>query len=166
MKNNKWVKDLLATQKAKPPKKKAVIPEHERAMFKQWQLAEYKAKYAHMAEHLRPKPKAKTWTRYSNFLEEGIQQWARTFGYTANKVSTQGTYRPGIGFTFGGATKGVEDLQLFIQGKMYALEVKVGKDVQSDAQKARQQALEAQGFEYLIIAHLEQFAKWAKQFEF
>lgn len=163
MKNNKeFIRDLLAEMPKKATKKAAQIPEAERELFKAWQLEMSNRKHGHLEERYRPKIKSKSWSRYSNFIEEAVQLWAQLNNYTCNKVSTQGTYRKGKGFTFGGATKGVEDLQLFASGQMFAIEVKAGKDTVKPEQAKRREALRAQGFEYIIIHSLTEFLLWAQ----
>lgn len=161
--NNKdFTKSLMQSkQPAKPKRKAAQIPDAERAIYKQWQAELSERKHPNLTPQQRGKPKPVKFTRYSNFLEASIQDWAKLKGYACNKVQTTGTSRNGK-FTFSGATKGVEDLQLFVHGKMYALEVKAGSDTMKSDQIRRKEALEAQGFEYTIIHTLTQFIEWAQ----
>jgi hypothetical protein len=54
-------------------------------------------------------------------------------------------------------TKGTSDIKAIINGKFIAIEIKYGKDRQSDVQKDYQRKVEASGGEYWIVRDFEQF---------
>jgi hypothetical protein len=54
-------------------------------------------------------------------------------------------------------TKGTSDIKAIIQGKMVAIEVKIGKDRQSEAQKQYQEMVEKAGGLYWIVKSFEDF---------
>jgi hypothetical protein len=54
-------------------------------------------------------------------------------------------------------TKGTSDIKAIIQGRMVAIEVKIGKDRQSDAQKDYQAMIEKAGGIYWIVKSFEDF---------
>lgn len=79
-------------------------------------------------------------------------------GGFAQKVSTMGTYRKGIGFTHGGATKGAADMIITFAGKVLHLEIKFSKsDVQRESQKVFQANVEMAGGTYRIVRTLDEF---------
>ena len=62
------------------------------------------------------------------------------------------------------ATLGTSDLKACIMGKFIAIEIKFGKDRQSDVQKNYEQAVTEAGGEYLIVRTLDDFVIWFDQF--
>jgi len=54
-------------------------------------------------------------------------------------------------------TKGTSDIKAIIQGRMVAIEVKIGKDRQSEAQKSYQSMVEKAGGLYWIVKSFEDF---------
>ena len=68
---------------------------------------------------------------------------------SARRISSEGRYRPGVGFLKGTHT-GMEDIQALIKGKLFALEVKSPSDRMSDEQKKRKAAVESDGGHYII----------------
>lgn len=74
---------------------------------------------------------------------------------SARRISSEGRYRPGVGFLKGTHT-GMEDIQALIKGKLFALEVKSPSDRMSDEQIKRKAALESDGGHYIIATSFEQ----------
>ena len=68
------------------------------------------------------------------------------------------TYIPTTG------TKGTADISATIAGRSIKIEVKIGKDRQSEAQKDYEQAVTGAGGVYIIAKNFEQFAEWYMQF--
>lgn len=56
--------------------------------------------------------------------------------------------------------RGTADISATIQGRSVKIEVKIGKDRQSDAQKEYQRQIEASGGLYFIAKDFEQFYTW------
>lgn len=108
----------------------------------------YDLKPSKLPVYARPKPKMK-WGRYSNFLEDLIMLWAKTKGFMGSKIDVKGTFRNGQYHTTN-ATKGVSDVIILADGLFIGVEVKAGKDVQSDKQKDWQSKVEANKGVYLI----------------
>jgi hypothetical protein len=54
-------------------------------------------------------------------------------------------------------TKGTSDIKAVIKGKFIAIEIKYGKDRQSEAQKDYQTKVEASGGEYWIVRTFDEF---------
>lgn len=74
---------------------------------------------------------------------------------SARRISSEGRYRPGVGFLKGTHT-GMEDIQALIKGKLFAIEVKSPNDRMSDEQKKRKAAVESDGGHYIIATSFEQ----------
>lgn len=74
---------------------------------------------------------------------------------SARRISSEGRYRPGVGFLKGTHT-GMEDIQVLIKGKLFAIEVKSPTDRMSDEQKKRKAAVESDGGHYIIATSFEQ----------
>lgn len=65
----------------------------------------------------------------------------------------------------GGGTAGSADISATIQGRSVKIEIKIGKDRQSDAQRQYQAAIEAAGGLYYIAKTFTEFVNWyAQQF--
>ena len=60
----------------------------------------------------------------------------------------------------GGSTVGSADISATIKGRSVKIEVKIGKDRQSEAQKAYQREVEAAGGLYYIARDFTSFVKW------
>lgn len=67
-------------------------------------------------------------------------------------------YIPGTG------TNGTADISATINGRSVKIEVKIGKDRQSKAQKQYQQAIENAGGTYIIAKTFKGFFDWYQQF--
>jgi len=74
---------------------------------------------------------------------------------SARRISSEGRYRPGVGFLKGTHT-GMEDIQALIKGKLFAIEVKSPHDRMSDEQKKRKAAVESDGGVYIVATSFEQ----------
>jgi len=59
-----------------------------------------------------------------------------------------------------GVMAGVSDLILVLKNKIYFIELKAEKGVQSELQKKFQTKIEKLGFEYLIFNSLEKYKLW------
>lgn len=74
---------------------------------------------------------------------------------SARRISSEGRYRPGVGF-LKGTHAGMEDIQALIKGKLFAIEVKSPTDKMSNEQKKRKSAVESDGGHYIIATLFEQ----------
>jgi hypothetical protein len=82
---------------------------------------------------------------------------------TANRVSSTGTARKINGklvYTHGGTRKGTADIHAVITGRHCSIEVKIGRDTQSEAQKKEQQRVESAGGLYTIATSFPAFLTW------
>ncbi len=69
-------------------------------------------------------------------------------------------YIPGTG------TKGSADLSCTIRGRSVKIEIKFGKDTQSDDQKEYQESIEKAGGVYIIVRTFDEFIQWYDNFIF
>jgi hypothetical protein len=116
-------------------------------------------------------------TKYSdktaNALTKSIIAWINLNGYQAERISTTGRYvdnskivtdvlgnRKKIGsgkYIKGTGTNGSADISATIKGKSIKIEVKIGKDKQSEAQIKYQQMIEKAGGIYFIAKNFDEF---------
>lgn len=130
-------------------------------------------RYPNVPEHALPVKKFVDKT--ANGLTTMILERCRLSNVFARRISSEGRYRPGDevvdtlgrrrvmkGVWLPGLNTGLPDIFLIIRGKFIGVEVKVGKDRQSDVQKDVQQQIESAGGTYLIIKTFEQFEQFLK----
>lgn len=112
----------------------------------------------------------------ANGLIKCICDFIRLRGGQAERISTTGrpidnrkTYTDAIGmqrtigsieWIKGTGTNGSADISATIAGKSVKIEVKIGKDRQSEAQKQYQADIERSGGLYVIAKDLTSFVKW------
>ena len=137
-------------------------------------LQESKMKYPNLPDHARV---VKIPTDGSaNGLTKLVIKWIELHGGQAERINTMGrmvdkrkivtdvlgskgmigsmSYIPTTG------TKGSADVSAVVQGRSYKIEIKYGKDRQSDAQKAYEQSITSAGGVYLIVRTMDQFVQW------
>ena len=117
----------------------------------------------------------------ANGLTKCIISWINFNGGQAERISSQGQYREGkkidVGtgeiaykkqlpgkWTPGQGTKGTADISATIRGRSVKIEVKYGKDIQSDAQKNYQEMIENAGGIYIIARNFDDFVLWYANF--
>jgi hypothetical protein len=115
----------------------------------------------------------------ANELTKSIVKFLIMSGWQAERINTMGVYREakkvqdmdgitrvvGKGkYTPSGSTKGSADISATIYGRSVKIEVKYGRDVQSEAQKKYQQAIEAAGGIYIIAREFDSFIEWYDSF--
>jgi hypothetical protein len=116
-------------------------------------------------------------TKYSdktaNGLTKAIISWINLNGYQAERISTTGRWidnskvvtdvlgnRKKIGsgkYIKGTGTNGSADISATIKGRSIKIEVKIGKDKQSEAQIKYQQMIEKAGGIYFIAKNFDDF---------
>lgn len=106
-----------------------------------------------------------------HFLQFKGQQ-AERISNTGRRIDTRQTFSDvtGRSRTIGGSrwipgtgTNGSADISATIAGKSVKIEVKIGRDRQSEAQKQYQQSVEQAGGIYAIATSFEQFLEWYNQ---
>jgi hypothetical protein len=112
----------------------------------------------------------------ANGLTQAVIAWIEAHGQRAIRVSSAGRYidksfeftdtvgfrrRVNSGQWVPGTTKvGAADISCTIYGKSVEIEIKIGRDVQSPAQKKYQQIVENSGGIYLIVTCIDDLFKW------
>jgi hypothetical protein len=112
----------------------------------------------------------------ANGLTRCIIDWIELNGYQAERISSSGRYIDGkqtytdvlgqkktIGtgkWIPGSSTKGTADISATIKGRSVKIEVKIGKDRQSEAQVAYQKKVEQSGGLYFIAKDFDTFMEF------
>lgn len=111
----------------------------------------------------------------ANGLTKCIVQFLQMSGHQAERINTMGVYRgpkkvkdvDGITRTIGKgtytkstSTKGSADISATIRGRSVKIEVKIGKDRQSEAQKEYQEAIQRAGGIYFVAKDFDSFIEW------
>jgi hypothetical protein len=115
----------------------------------------------------------------ANGLTKLVIKWIELHGGQAERINTMGrmvdkrkivtdvlgrkgmigsmSYIPTTG------TRGSADVSATVQGRSIKLEIKIGKDRQSDAQKAYEASVTKAGGIYLIVRSMDEFIEWWDQ---
>jgi V8-like Glu-specific endopeptidase len=135
------------------------------------ETAHLKEKYPSMPEFALAKTK---WADSSaNALTKSVVSFINLSGYQAERINTTGMWRQGaklkVGegtrqmpgkWTKGTGTKGSADISATINGRSVKIEIKYGKDRQSEAQIRYQEMIEKAGGTYLIVKSFDDFIQW------
>jgi hypothetical protein len=109
----------------------------------------------------------------ANGLTKAIIDYITLHGYQAERINTMGTAREkkttagkviGVTWTKGTGTVGSADISATIRGRSVKIEVKIGKDRQSEAQKRYQENIERAGGIYIIAKDFDTFVEWYEKF--
>jgi len=109
----------------------------------------------------------------ANGLTKAITTFIQLNGYQAERINTMGVARKkmrtdgkviGITWTKGTSTPGSADISATIHGRSVKIEVKIGKDRQSEAQKRYQESIEKAGGVYIIARDFDSFVEWYDKF--
>ena len=100
----------------------------------------------------------------ANALTKSIRAWfALNGGYMA-RINTTGVYDTKMRrYRFSGSTKGVADLVGTYRGRSISIEVKFGRDVQSEKQRLYQSQIEQAGGIYIIASTFDGFLQQINQ---
>ena len=99
----------------------------------------------------------------ANALTWQIIRFIQRHGGQAERVAVMGVPREAGGrtiWTHTNMTVGTADISATIQGRSVKIEVKIGTDRQSEAQKRYQNDIEQAGGIYYIARTFEEFLKW------
>ena len=113
----------------------------------------------------------------ANSLTKSIEFYINANGFQAERINTMGVYREGkkiqVGentrqlkgkWTPSTSTKGSADISATIFGRSVKIEVKYGKDRQSEVQKRYQESIEAAGGTYFIARNFDEFIEFYLNF--
>jgi hypothetical protein len=114
--------------------------------------------------------------RTANGLTKCTLDWLRLSGWQAERINVMG--RPidrrrvvtdcigrkrqigSLQWIPSGSTPGSADISATVAGRSVKIEIKIGRDTQSEAQRKYQQDIEASGGVYIIAKDFEGFLKW------
>jgi hypothetical protein len=108
----------------------------------------------------------------SNGLTKCIIDWIIYSGWDANRINTQGqvrkerielafgNYRDNITYTPSTTRKGTADIHAVVKGRHISIEVKIGRDKQSEYQSKEQQRVTNAGGIYYIAKDMQSFVDW------
>lgn len=112
----------------------------------------------------------------ANGLTACIKDWIKWHGGQCERVSNQGQARVNkiqlangqtrstVTWTPGQGTRGTADLHAIIKGRAVKIEVKFGKDRQSEAQREYMESIERAGGVYIIARDFDGFLEWWDSF--
>jgi hypothetical protein len=142
-----------------------------KALLHELKLQRYAITHPNYPQDYIPKTMYKDST--ANGLTRAICDYINYNGYQAERINTMGTAREkkttagkviGVTWTKGTSTAGSADISATIKGRSVKIEVKIGKDRQSDAQKRYQENIEKAGGIYIIAKDFDSFVEWYNQF--
>ncbi|MDR2919099.1 MAG: hypothetical protein LBV72_07035 [Tannerella sp.] len=103
----------------------------------------------------------------SNGLTKCLQAWSKINGAHFQRMNTTGIFDYKIGkYRHSGSTKGVTDTLIIYNGIVFNIEIKIGKDKQSEKQLAMQKSIESAGGIYIIIKNYNDFLLKIKNYEY
>ena len=137
-----------------------------------------KEKHPYFPDHARVVPAFSDST--ANGLTKCVIEWLRLNGHQSERINTMGrpidnrrTFTDVTGRTRqtgsvkwipSGSQRGSADVSSTIMGQSIKIEIKAGRDRQSEAQKQYQQQVEAAGGVYLIVRNFTEFLQWYDEF--
>ena len=142
-----------------------------KAMLHEMKLQRYAITHPNYPQDYIPKTMYKDST--ANGLTRAICDYINYNGYQAERINTMGTAREkkttagkviGVTWTKGTSTAGSADISATIKGRSVKIEVKIGKDRQSDAQKRYQENIEKAGGTYIIAKDFDSFVEFFNDF--
>lgn len=107
-------------------------------------------------------PRKKFTDKTANGLTKCIITFLRCMGNQAERISNMGrpvVSRGSVSWIPGSGTKGTADVSATIRGKSVKIEVKIGADRQSEAQKRYEADVKAAGGHYFIAKTWDDFYK-------
>lgn len=116
-------------------------------------------KYPTVPDYARPK--AKYSTTDANGLTKAIVEYIDLSGGWATRISVEGRYIESLKKRIPSSVKkGTADIHAVWKGYHLSIEVKIGKDKQSDEQRAVQKSVTDAGGYYFIATTFESFHQW------
>lgn len=111
--------------------------------------------------------KLKPWSdKTANGLTTCVCDWIKFHGGDAQRVNTTGTMRKINGemkWTHSGSRKGSADIHAIVRGRAVSIEIKIGRDQQSDDQVKEQRRVESAGGIYFVCHDMDQFTRWYRK---
>lgn len=104
-----------------------------------------------------PKTRTQRKKTNTNSLTEQIRHYINMCGGYAMRVNVSGFFRENVGYIKSGSTVGVPDLLCVLDGRLIGIEVKTGKDFQSDEQKEVEGRIKKAKGLYIIARDFDSF---------
>jgi len=118
----------------------------------------YRRKYPNVPDHALPVKARKTKQSPANLLTDQVIRYIKSRGGAAYRINTTGNYNNQLGkWIMSGVKKGLPDIIGILHGRFIGIEIKIGRDKQSEDQKQRQKEIEATGGLYLIVRNFKEF---------
>lgn len=132
------------------------------SVFKASWLRYQTTKHPNVPAYCLPSFKAKGFGDGSaNAITNSIAEYITISGGFANRQQSQGQYDPTLKrFRHGTVKRGSSDLICLVNGKSLHIEIKFGRDKQSEDQKIYQKQIEDSGGLYFIATSFPQFYEW------
>ena len=99
----------------------------------------------------------------ANGLTKCVIDWLRLNNWQAERINNTGRQLANK-WIKGTGTNGTADISATVKGRSIKIEVKIGADRQSEAQKAYQLSIEKSGGIYLISKDFSSFMQWYSKF--
>ena len=97
----------------------------------------------------------------ANSLTTCIVTYITLMGGFASRINNQGTYRAKLGrYTPGTSRKGLADVMATYKGLSLHIEIKIGKDIQSDHQRQIESEVIRSGGFYYLARNFTNFREW------
>ena len=129
--------------------------------LKQLSIEDNRKRHPDFPDSFRPTKEYKIST--ANGLTKAVVDFLNFSGHFATRINNQGTwvsdkFKKGGGFYRPSTqVKGIADIDALIKGYKVAIEIKIGADRQSEAQKDYQAKIERAGGFYWIVKDFDQF---------
>ena len=108
----------------------------------------------------RPNPNKKKQSP-ANALTDAVISYFKLNRGIAYRINNMGVYDVNLGrFRTSGTKKGIPDVIGIIKGRFIGIEIKIGRDKQSDDQKLREQEINSAEGLYYIAKDFDTFKKW------
>lgn len=111
----------------------------------------------------KPKPKPRR-VSPANILTKAIIDYIQINGGVAWRINNVAVVMPNGKRRAGGMVRGIADIHACVNGKHISIEVKIGKDKQSDEQKNMQDSVIKAGGLYVIAVNLDMFKSFFNLF--
>lgn len=113
-------------------------------------------RYANVPPHALPKAKINGTT--ANGITKAILQYLRAKGHYCSRIQSQGQWQPHLKrFTSSTVRRGIGDIMAIVNGRTVMIEVKAGKDRQSNWQKQTEADVKDSGGVYMLVRTLDEF---------
>ena len=141
--------------------KKTPKPRYQKpASVKQLEIEYFEHKYRQSSIPVQCRFKKAFRDDTANGLAGCVEAWCKVHGAFFQRMNSQGQYDGRLKmWRKSGTTKGIADVQVTYKGRTYNLEIKVGKDRQSEVQKEVERKIKAAGGHYAIIHCYDDFLR-------